>query len=69
LPENSGMYRIEIIDIMGRSIRIYERISKSGHLMWNGTNENNQVVASGVYCVLVIGNNQPPLSKRIVLLK
>ena len=57
---------MEIIDILGRLIKTYGQLSKSGYITWNGTNENNQVVASGVYCVLLRGENQKLLTKRIV---
>ena len=69
LPENSGTYRMEIIDVMGRLIRTYGLLSGNGSILWNGTNENNQVVGSGVYCVFVKGENLRSLSKRIVLVK
>jgi mannan endo-1,4-beta-mannosidase len=69
LPDNSGTYRMEIIDVMGRVLKTYRQLSRNGFIMWDGTNENNQVVASGVYCVIVHGNSQRPLSKRIVLMK
>jgi len=69
LPNNFGDYRIEIIDVIGRLIKTYRQLNKNGYIMWSGMNENNQVVASGVYCVVVKGENQRPLSKRIVLMK
>jgi len=69
LPDNSGSYRLEIIDVMGRLIRTYGQLSRNGSILWNGTNENNQVVGSGVYCVFVKGENLRSLSKRIVLVK
>jgi mannan endo-1,4-beta-mannosidase len=69
LPDNSGTYRMEIIDVMGRFIRTYGQLSRNGSVTWNGTNENNQVVGSGVYCVLVKGENLRTISKRIVLVK
>jgi mannan endo-1,4-beta-mannosidase len=69
LPDNSGSYSMEIIDVMGRVLKSYRQLSRNGFIMWDGTNENNQVVASGVYCVIVHGNSQRPLSKRIVLMK
>ena len=69
LPDNSGNYRMEIIDVMGRSIKTYRQLSRNASITWNGTNENNQVVGSGVYCVLVKGENLNTVSKRIVLVK
>jgi len=69
LPDNSHTYNMVIIDIMGRVIKTYRQLSKNGYIVWNGTNENNQAAASGVYCVLLKGNSHRPLSKRIVLLK
>ena len=69
LPDNSGTYSMEIIDVMGRVLKTYRQLSRNGFIMWDGTNENNSVVTSGVYCVIVHGNSQRPLSKRIVLMK
>jgi hypothetical protein len=54
---------------MGRLIKSYGKISQNGYLIWNGTNENSQVVSSGVYFILLKGGNQLPLTKRIILLK
>jgi hypothetical protein len=60
---------MDIIDVMGRVIRSYAQLSGNGSIMWNGTNENNQVVSSGVYCVIVRGDGRPALSTRIVMIK
>jgi hypothetical protein len=68
LPDNAE-YNMSIVDVMGRLIKTYDRLSGSGSVAWNGTNENNQVVASGVYCVILKGESRQLLSKRIVLIK
>ncbi len=68
LPDNSE-YTIAIVDLMGRVIKTYRQLSQSGSVQWDGRNEQNQTVASGVYCVIVRGGNQQPLSKKIVLIK
>jgi len=69
LPNNSGRYRMEIIDVMGRLIKSYAPLSGNGSIAWNGTNENNQVVSSGVYCVIVKGDGRLAVSTRIVMIK
>ncbi len=69
LPNNSQTYSMEIIDVLGRIIKSYKQLSKNGYVVWNGTNEKNQVVASGVYNVLLKGDGQRQFIKRIVLLK
>jgi hypothetical protein len=69
LPDNSGTYRMEIIDVMGRVIKTYRKLSRIGYILWDGTNENYQVVASGVYCVIVHRDGHRFVSKRIVLMK
>jgi hypothetical protein len=69
LPDNSQTYSMDIIDILGRLIKSYKQLSKNGYVEWNGANENNQVVASGAYSILLRGDNRRQLIKRIVLLK
>jgi flagellar hook assembly protein FlgD len=68
LPDNS-QYCIDILDVMGRLIKTYSQLSKNGSVIWDGTSEHNQSVASGVYSVIISGGNQRPLVKRIILLK
>jgi hypothetical protein len=68
LPDNSE-YTLAIVDLMGRVIKTYRQLSQSGSVQWDGKNEQNQTVASGVYCIIVRGGNQQPLSKKIVLIK
>ena len=62
-------FNIDIIDINGRLVKSFHHLSNSGFLIWNGKDENNQVVASGVYCVLLKGENQKFISQKIMLLK
>jgi hypothetical protein len=68
VPDHSE-YTMAIVDLMGRVIKTYRQLSQSGSVQWDGKNEQNQTVASGVYCVVVRGGNQQPLSKKIVIIK
>jgi mannan endo-1,4-beta-mannosidase len=60
---------LKIIDITGKVVKSFSQLSHSGYLFWNGTDENNQPVASGIYCVLLKGENQKFLTQKIMLLK
>lgn len=68
VPDRS-MYTMMIVDLLGRVIKSYELKSQYGTIRWDGTNQQNQTVASGVYCVIVRGENRQFLSKKIVFLK
>jgi hypothetical protein len=68
LPDHSE-YTMAIVDLLGRVIKTYRQLSQSGSVQWDGKNEQNQTVASGVYCAVLRGGDQQPLSKKIVLLK
>ena len=62
-------YNLDIIDINGRLVKSFHELSHSGFLIWNGRDENNQAVASGVYCVLLKGENGKFVTQKIMLLK
>jgi mannan endo-1,4-beta-mannosidase len=68
VPDDSE-YTMTIVDIMGRVIKTYSRLSLRGSIHWDGKNEEKQDAASGVYCVVVRGGNQQSLSKKIVLIR
>jgi hypothetical protein len=68
VPDNTE-YTMVIVDVMGRVIKTFHQLSQSGSLQWDGKNDQNQAIASGVYCVVVRGRNQQLLSKKIILMK
>lgn len=68
LPDNQ-IYEMTITDVLGRTVRTYKINSLSGYVTWDGTNENGQLVSSGIYCVIVRGGNSKILSKKIAYVK
>jgi hypothetical protein len=68
VPDNSE-YTMQIADIMGRIIKTYGHLQGNGTIAWEGTNENGEVVASGMYIVILKGGNHRPLTNRIMLIK
>jgi len=68
LPLNS-VAKIDIISITGSVVKSYDKLTNAGYLIWNGTNNNNQHVSSGVYCAILKDQNNIGLSIKIILLK
>lgn len=67
VPGNS-VSRIDIISIAGKLIRSYNDLDRHGILYWDGTNENNQEVASGVY-LAILRNGYKISTQKLMLLK
>ena len=64
--------RIEIYNLKGQKIKKLEiRNLKLGinNLEWNGTNENNQPVSSGIYYFKLAVDNKVIATKKMILLK
>jgi hypothetical protein len=71
ITDNSPEFRIEIYDITGRMIaNLTEQISVIGHQLsvnWNGRDQANQVLPSGVYIIkLTVGDNTA--TKKLLLI-
>jgi hypothetical protein len=66
---NNDKAALQIIDINGKLIRSFIELSGTGHINWNGINQNNEPVASGMYFVLLRGTNTNFISQKIMLLK
>jgi len=63
---------IEIFDILGRRVRTLDfgTLSPGIHsVVWDGLNDSEREVCSGVYCYALYLNNIPVLSKRMVFLR
>ncbi len=63
---------LSIYNILGQKLRtlVYENTSAGYHsVLWNGTDENNQRVPSGVYFYQLTAGNDLSETKRMVILK
>lgn len=68
IPDRS-FDKIEIYDMLGRLVKTFDNINKSGKIVWNGTNNSNNLVSSGIYNVVFRGSNAVIASKKIMLVK
>lgn len=66
-PGNSYS-RIDIISITGQFIRSYNHLPHHGILCWDGTNENNRKVATGIYFA-ILRNGYHISTQKLILLK
>ena len=67
IPDNS-VSRIDIISVNGELIKSYVQLTHHGILYWDGTNQNNQKVASGFYCA-ILRNGYRLTTRKLLLLK
>ena len=67
IPDNS-VSRIDIISVNGQLIKSYAQLTHHGIIFWDGTNQNNQKVASGFYCA-ILRNGYQLTSRKLILLK
>jgi hypothetical protein len=65
----NGTGTLEIFDVIGRKIKSFDQIKGKGELNWNGANENNIPVSSGVYFAVLKGTDQKFVTRKIMLLK
>jgi len=68
MPQNSRAI-LEIVSITGSIVKTFNNLSNNGRLVWNGTNNNNQKVASGVYCAVLRDASSIYQAKKLMLLK
>ena len=69
LPEDSEI-RISIYDIKGRKIRTLVRANQSSgfkSIIWNGTNNNGEMLPGGIYYYLIEANTYSKIKKMIFL--
>jgi len=70
MPE-SGSLRLDIFDIQGRLIRTLAQgtaAAGSHQILWNGTNEQGEMVPSGIYFYRLQAGSFQEI-KRMVMLK
>ncbi len=68
IPGNS-VSRLQIYSVTGALIKSYNCLSHSGSLTWDGTNENNQKAASGVYFAILRNADHLFAAEKLLLLK
>jgi hypothetical protein len=71
LPFDSDV-SVEIYNIKGQKVRtlLNEQISKGQHsIIWNGVNEYNQAVSSGVYFYKLVADDKTISSGKMMLIK
>ncbi|MDO9578578.1 MAG: T9SS type A sorting domain-containing protein [Candidatus Cloacimonadales bacterium] len=64
--------RIEIYNLKGQKVKqlVSDQLSADQHsVVWNGTDENNKPVASGIYFYQLIVDNKPVVNNKMLLLK
>jgi hypothetical protein len=69
VPE-TGMVTIRIFDILGRTVSVLvNKIQKSGKwkIIWNGKNESNKTVSSGIYFYEMITKSYRSVKKMVVI--
>jgi len=60
---------IEIFNIKGQKIKQYSIFNNQSSIIWDGTDENNQPVSSGIYFYKLEVDNQEIATKKCLLLK
>ena len=69
---NDGNVKIMVYDLMGREVTtLLNGTMEQGYqsVIWNAANTNGVSVASGVYFINVIYNNEAPIVQKIMFLK
>ncbi|HEX38287.1 MAG TPA: CocE/NonD family hydrolase [Candidatus Cloacimonetes bacterium] len=77
VTQNSDFVTLEIYNIKGQKVKIFDCINcvdakameSLHHIIWNGTDENNQPVSSGIYFYRLKAGNDFSETKRMLLLK
>jgi hypothetical protein len=66
---NNSISKIDIYSMQGSLIKSFDNLFNSGIVYWDGTNNNKNKVASGVYFAILRNENGVAASKKLVLLK
>lgn len=61
--------QIRIYSVTGSLIRTFDKVSHSGSLIWDGTNENHRAVPSGVYFAILRKSYHGFATAKLLLLK
>ena len=67
-----GSVRVEIYDILGRQIKTIDlgNLTPGNYsALWNGRDQFNKEVSSGVYCYALLFNQMSVLTNKMILLK
>jgi mannan endo-1,4-beta-mannosidase len=68
IPGNS-VSRLQIYSVTGALIKSFDGLQRSGTITWDGTNQNNQKVASGVYFAILRNAERMFATEKLLLLK
>lgn len=68
VPINSHSH-LDIFSATGELVKSYSELSGSGHISWNGLNNNGQKISSGVYFAILISNRGILSTQKLILLK
>jgi mannan endo-1,4-beta-mannosidase len=66
---NNLKARMDIFSPLGALVKSFEGLSNSGLVVWDGTNNNGQKAASGVYSIVLRSNTQIFKTAKIALIK
>ena len=74
VTQTSSFVNLEIYNLKGQKIKKFNVIlsgveGESHSIIWDGTNENNQPVSSGIYYYKLVIDNKVIATKKMVLLK
>ena len=67
-PEYDGSAVIAIYDLRGKKVKAFDHLENKSSVVWDGSNEQNRPVASGVY-LYTINYNGNTISNKMMLLK
>ena len=68
-PVSTGIDgRLNILNLKGERVKSYPHLAGSSHIMWNGSDENGDIVSSGIYIIEYTDLIQR-ISKRVSYLK
>ena len=66
VPQSSSLVNLEIYNIKGQKIRQYSISNNQSSIPWNGTDQNNQPVSSGIY-LYKLNVKDSPINKMLLL--
>ncbi|MDD4607051.1 MAG: T9SS type A sorting domain-containing protein [Patescibacteria group bacterium] len=67
IPTNQGI-SIDIYNVSGRKIKAFKNANQQGQIVWNATDQNGQLVPSGIYYAEIQTGNTTT-SRKLVLIK
>jgi hypothetical protein len=65
--EDAKNAKLEIYNLKGQKIRKYSIFNNQSSIIWNGTDENNQPVSSGIYFYTLKSGNYTSTKKMILM--